>query len=146
MTILRKKRCCCGKCREQKQSQQIKSYLEKTVDFNTECQYCTSETLEIAVEIEGVEDGSKEGVFVAEKSSTPCEWKYDLTDDGSELIVSIYSDNVLETYIMGRWVDKDKFPLFYWLFVEEKTQYNCFWDGAVASGDSGTCVIYSLEE
>ena len=68
MTILRKKRCCCGKCREQKQSQQIKSYLEKTVDFNTECQYCTSETLEIAVEIEGVEDGSKEGVFVAEKS------------------------------------------------------------------------------
>ena len=149
MTVLgkcRKCKCCCKKkrCHHQSTPSGMKKHIEKVFESNQDCQYCGSETLEIAVEIDGVGDEDKEGVFVVEKTSSQCEWKYDLTEDGSELILTVYSDEVLETYIMVRWVDKDKFPIHYWLFVEEEVGLECIWDGAVASGDVGSCVIYSL--
>ncbi len=121
--------------------------MYKTKDYldGSTCSYCSSDSKEIAIEIDGVGYAEKEGLFVAEKSGN-CEWKYDLTDDGSELLINIYSDDIEETFIMVRWVDEDKFPLFFWTATVSEINTKCVWEELSLEGEDGNCTIYSMED
>ena len=69
MTILgkcRRCKCCCKKKRCNENGASQLKHIEKVFESSQDCQYCNSESLEIAVEIDGIEDENKEGVFVVE--------------------------------------------------------------------------------